>query len=171
MSNTTRRWKKVGHPYFVFDCIHNTAWVSRDRSWVRVDLTGDATSNSVPYLTDRAASVLGPNGVDRFAEFSSYQNGWDFGNGTALNSESVARMEEFLSHFSGFERRPSLFLTQVGNLMLGWEDTYGSPVEIEFAPNAYRLYLGSADDDREFRADQLSDFLREIAKVSANGSP
>lgn len=102
-------------------------------------------------LSARAQKILGSNGVARFQEFRSYEEGWDFGGGggVALTPRSIAAMERFLSAFDGFGAgEPSLFLNRDGHLILAWEDSTEERVEVEFGENNdATLYLPMYGDD------------------------
>lgn len=122
-------------------------------------------------LRARARAILGTNGVSRFEEFCSYRRGWDFGQGKALTRSSILRMEVFLKHYSTFHREPSLFLTQRGNLMLGWEDESNNPIELEFAQEGYALYLAATDEERTYHPSELELLLQALPLVNAHGAP
>lgn len=103
-------------------------------------------------LTARAQTVLGSNGVERFREFWSYENGWDFGGeGLALTRQSVVGMESFLAAFDGFGgTEPSLFLSTAGHLVLAWEDRRGARIEVEFGEGDATLFFASHDEGQSF---------------------
>ncbi len=91
-------------------------------------------------LSAAARAILGTNGVERFEEFRSYPEGWDFGHGQPLSSASIASLDLFLVLFGDFPNRPSLFLTRSGNLELAWEDAHGR-IELEFFPNKVQYFF------------------------------
>jgi hypothetical protein len=122
-------------------------------------------------LSALAASILGDNGVARFEEFWSYEDGWDFGDGKVLSLKSISSLEAFFEQFAEFRRRPSLFLTQSGNLMLGWEDAANSTIELECTPDGYVLFLGATDEEMAFSCDELSPLLEVLSQADANGAP
>jgi hypothetical protein len=111
-------------------------------------------------LSDRAQAILGPNGVARFQEFWAYDHGWDFGRGQSLNPRSVAVFERFIAQFGAFgERRPSIFLSRDGNLVLAWEDATGERVEIEFGRDRFIVFTARDDAEREFSVEREADSL------------
>lgn len=80
-------------------------------------------------------------------------------------------MEFFLSHYPVFEREPSLFLTESGNLLLGWEDGRNNPIELEFTREGYLLYLASTDEERAYRSTELGSLLEALPPMYAHGAP
>jgi hypothetical protein len=111
----------------------------------------------VDDLSSGARAIVGENGYARFKEFRSYAAGWDFGRGRALSPESVATLELFLAAFSDFPTRPSLFMTEAGNLLLGWEDREAHRIEIECFPDRIAYYFENEDleDGGEVDLDRL----------------
>jgi hypothetical protein len=104
----------------------------------------------VDELSSKAKALLGERGASRFQDFRRYRKGWDFGAGEELSSSSTALMNMFLNDFNEFGgKTPSIFLTQVGNLELSWEDETGAPVEIEFFADKVEFYLGANDEEGE----------------------
>jgi hypothetical protein len=60
-------------------------------------------------------------------------------------------MERFLSEFDDFQgRRPSLFLSSDGQLVLAWEDSRGERVEIDFGANELTLFVAKDDSEATF---------------------
>jgi hypothetical protein len=106
--------------------------------------------------------IVGENGVARFREFSSYREGWDFGQGLPLSPGSVASLERFLASYKKFRRRPSLFFTRPGYLALGWEDADDNPIEIEFAPDHFVVYLASTDEEIVVDREDLPSLLAKL---------
>lgn len=168
MTPTAIAWKREAlGPLLIFNCIGG-AWQRRPPRPV--------VSASAPagFLSTPAARALSTHGVSRVVEFLSYPDGWDFGRGKALSTVSLQRMERFFDRYSAFERTPSIFLTSRGNLLLGWEDSSGDGVELEFAPDAYLLYLAGSDVEHSFpaeRLDELLDTLRDaLPGLHTNGA-
>jgi hypothetical protein len=170
MKQSTLNWKRVAYPDYVFDCIRNRCWVNQNKVWVRVDGVESSVSTAGFELADATVRILGENGLARFREFRSYGNGWDFGEGEALSPTSIQRMERFLEAYSDFHRRPSLFLTRRGNLMLGWEDEADNPIELEFESEGYLLCRASTDEERVYPDQAFEELLDELTKISTNGS-
>lgn len=137
--------------------------------WERSVYAPDYTLRRRPGvgLSARAQRVLGSNGVARFLEFRSYEDGWDFGGGgLALTPQSVAGMERFLASFFGFGvGEPSLFLSQDGHLILAWEDATDERIEVEFGDNNdATVFLPSyGDDGRTFNlGEEMAELLEAI---------
>lgn len=93
---------------------------------------GRRSSRPACALSPYARAILGDHASARFDEFSQYRDGWDFGRGRRLSAGSVAALELFLAAYPSFPTRPSLFLTQDGNLELAWEDDAGNRTDVEF---------------------------------------
>jgi hypothetical protein len=143
-------------------------------AWENVHQPVVSISAPSGILTKAATQVLGDNGVARVLEFLSYPEGWDFGRGSPLSSDSIHQMERFFEQFSTFERRPSIFLTPSGNLLLGWEDATGASLELEFGPGEFVLYSGASDDERAYSTKDLPHLVRTLQSLplesSGNGS-
>jgi hypothetical protein len=116
-------------------------------------------------LSARAQEVLGSHGVARFREFWSYPDGWDFGgSGKAVSLGSVTGLETFVANFNGFgDRRPSLFLSEEGRLVLAWEDATGDRVELEFGHTGEAILFFSADD--EGRSFDLGEDIQNLVEA------
>lgn len=158
-------WKQGGSRGYSYGCNRNPVW-PRTRTTPAVTLSAGKVE-----LSARAVGILGDNGVARFREFWSYEDGWNFGAGKALSAISVTRLEKFLERHPDFDRRPSLFLTPGGCLMLGWEDQANNVIELEFTPRGYSLFLAATDEEREFSEDELPLLLEALSQVNANGAP
>lgn len=105
-------------------------------------------------LSEKTATILGKNGLERFESFKNYSKGWDSGYGLPLSHKSIAVMEYFISQFSNFHGEPSLFLTPNGNLQLGWENTHGQIIELEFYPDKIEYYIESLDKEGKINLDK-----------------
>lgn len=124
--------------------------------------TAAIVSEPEGMLSARARAILGDNGVSRFVEFWTYQEGWHFGEGQPLSLASLGNLEYFLAQYNGFDSEPSLFLTRGGNLMLGWEDPRGEVVEVECTPDGYVLFLGADDTEQQFGLDETPRLLESL---------
>ncbi|SRR6266481_6273239 len=119
-----------------------------------------------PTLGEKAANILGENGIRRFGEFVRYERGWDLGRGEPLSSRSVAFVNAFLNKLPELgEFRPSLFLTHEGNLQLGWEDREGNAIEIEFGPDRVEYYLEGLGEERTIRLESLPQLIGRIRSL------
>lgn len=120
-------------------------------------------------LSIKSLTIIGDNGLKRFEEFIQYRDGWDFGIGETLSSQSIALLDTFINiYFDCFKTEPSLFLTRAGNLQLGWEDKHEKAIELEFFPNKIEYYIESKEEEGEvnIRLDKyLQDFLKVIDKL------
>ena len=93
--------------------------------------------------------VLGREGVERLNRFRMYEPGWNFGEGECLSGKSFVLMEYALNKFSLFETIPSIFMSNEGMLLLGWDDKSGNKVEIEFLEESISYYIESLDEENE----------------------
>lgn len=97
--------------------------------------------DSGTQISKKSQQVIGRSGTHRFNEFARYKTAWDSGAGRALSSRSVAVMETFLGIVGdSIPTEPSIFLTRDGNLQLGWENSRGQRVELEFFPNHIEFF-------------------------------
>lgn len=120
---------------------------------------------NIDQLSEKTATILGKNGLERFETFKKYSKGWDSGCGLPLSHRSVAVMEYFINQFSDFHSEPSLFLTPSGNLQLGWENAHGQIVEIEFYPDKIEYYIEALDTEEQINLDKKNmDWLTLILK-------
>ena len=118
---------------------------------MRVDRLGKATK-----------SVVGELGCTRFNSFLTYVEGWDGRNAKPLSLESVAMIDVFVSNFKEFATEPSLFMTRKGNLKLGWEDSTGAAIEVEFLPGSFKYYLERKDEEGSVRLHELNKLIKRI---------
>ena len=130
---------------------------------------GRDVSKPVDDLSPGAQAALGENGYVRFREFREYAAGWNLGRGRPLSTGSAATLELFLAEFSDFDTRPSLFMTEAGNLELGWEDRTGRRIEIEFFPDRLAYFFESDDlgEEGEISVRALSSLLARLRPEAA----
>lgn len=138
--------------------------------WVRVLQPQPMATPARPQLSERAAAILGDNGLTRFREFSTYKAGWDFGHGLPLSPGSMASLEQFLENYNRFQRRPSLFFTREGYLALGWEAEQERDIELEFAPGHFVLYLASGDTEITIDRENLPSLLALLPRTPSRYS-
>jgi hypothetical protein len=113
-------------------------------------------------LSDFAKKVLGVYEVSRFEEFKQYPEGWDFGIGKSLSSESVKCMELFLRKYADFSEEPALFFTRNGNLQLGWSDETGQDIELEFFPDRIEYYIESISEEGSIHLDNIEELIKKL---------
>lgn len=165
MSAITKPWSRSGLESLIA-CIdfHGRVWVPREESR---SVTLSHLSRPESVLSPRAASILGENGLSRFAEFWTYGEGWYFGEGQPLSLASLASLEDFLAQYDGFGTEPSIFLTRQGHLLLGWENPRGEVIEVEFNQDGYVLFLGESDTEMEFGPGDTTKLLSLLPKSLA----
>lgn len=73
-----------------------------------------------------------------------YSQGWGEGAGKPLSPRALEAFYRFVqgAEFSD-AKKPSLFLTDAGNLELCWEDQNGKAVQVEFTPTGAEFFLES----------------------------
>jgi hypothetical protein len=103
-------------------------------------------------IRERLSALLGDKGVERLNQFLSYHDGWDFGGvGKAVDPRSVDTLETFMRYADTSSiRRPSIFLSRVGELILAWDTPEGERVEVDFSPDTMRVFRECDDAEREF---------------------
>jgi hypothetical protein len=127
-------------------------------------------ANTKDLLSPPAERILGPEGLSRFQEFAQYEDGWDFGAGSAMSLHSAQRLDEFVRTYPGFSCPPSLFMDPSGNLRLGWEDEGGQTIEIEFQPGVFCLYMEASQEEIAFKLDELDALLHYMDVAVAHGA-
>ena len=120
----------------------------------------------VATLSEAAIQILGENGQRRFQEFRQYQPGWNVGQGAPLSIRSATVLDKFLTQLPDLVAyQPSLFLTHDGNLELGWEDSNGDAMEIEFWPDRVSYYFEGLDQERTVRLEVFPQFIERIRSL------
>jgi hypothetical protein len=117
-------------------------------------------------LGENSKRIIGERGARRFEEFKTYQSGWDYGRGSPLSVRSVSVLNSFLSRF--LDRtidQPSLFLTHQGNLQLGWENTNGSAIELEFFPDRIEFFVEALNEEGSVGLESQSPLVEKIKSI------
>ncbi|MFO0795013.1 MAG: hypothetical protein U0586_13260 [Candidatus Brocadiaceae bacterium] len=125
-------------------------------SFKEVEKPSELVIVNTDQLSKKTATILGKNGLERFEAFKKYSKGWDGGFGVPLSNRSIAVMEYFISQFSNFQSEPSLFLTPNGNLQLGWENSHGQVIEMEFYPDKIEYYMEACEIEGKVNLDKKS---------------
>lgn len=102
-----------------------------------------ATSLPMPSAQEQVlvAGKLGPHGLQRIQTFRDYNSGWDFGRGLPMSEIAYGSLCQFLRQIDlPPTKRPSVFLTAIGNLELAWENQAGSKIQAEFSPENIEFY-------------------------------
>lgn len=117
-------------------------------------------------LSDDSKRILGKNGADRFGKFKRYRQGWEHGQGEPLSSRSVRLLDFFLRRLPELSTlEPSLFLTDPGNLQLGWTDDRGGMVELEFFPDKIEYYLESLNEENSVPSSEQGMLLEKVKSI------
>lgn len=124
-----------------------------DRIW-NSEFRIDEKGISFQDLGKVTKMVLGHEGVDRLNKFRQYEAGWNFGEGLSLSSKSLSTMEYFIDQSFSFKVSPSIFMSNEGNLLLGWEDNAGKKIELEFQDESIGYFIESLDEENEIVLDR-----------------
>lgn len=122
---------------------------------------------SLQDISEVTIMVLGHAGLERLNKFREYRDGWDLGKGRELSQKSLSTMEYFVNQFYSFHVTPSVFMSNEGNLLLGWEDTAGKRIELEFYPNAIGYYIETLDEEEEIVLDttQIEILVQKLHQI------
>lgn len=119
----------------------------------------------VDHLGNATKKLIGNVGCERFNNFLSYEAGWDSSDAKPLSLESVAMIEVFIANLNRFATEPSLFLTKKGNLKLGWEDSNGMSIEVEFMPASFKYYIESGDEEGTIKLTEVHKLITKIQAI------
>lgn len=124
---------------------------------------------SVSFLDISKATemVLGLDGVARLNNFREYEAGWNFGDGAPISPRSLSAMEYFINQFFSFQIIPSIFMSNDGNLLLGWEDSTGKQIELEFFEDSIGYFIESLDEENEIalNRDEISLLVDKLHQI------
>ncbi|MBF0473711.1 MAG: hypothetical protein HQK93_08270 [Nitrospirae bacterium] len=99
--------------------------------------------------TSLIQQFLDKHSIDRLENFKKIPSGWDEDESLQLNNDTIKTMEEFLNNLLDFNlifnKRPSIFLTNEGNVALGWENIDGKSIELEFMKDKIEYYIESIE--------------------------
>ncbi len=144
----------------------NTVSLLEGSRKVGVHRAENARQADAVTLSETAIRILGKNGQRRFEEFTRYQAGWDIGSGAPLSLRSATILDTFLARLPGLAAyQPSLFLTHNGNLELGWEDSGGNAIEIEFWPDRIGYYFETLNEERSVRLEVFPQFIEKVRSL------
>jgi len=110
-------------------------------------------------LSAQALKIIGEHGASRFNSFKEYPEGWG-GDGHKLSFASVGAMTYFINSFERPIHNPSIFMSRVGNIQLGWDTEARGYVELEFFSDHVEYYIESKDEESSIP-------LKDIRKLSA----
>ena len=93
-----------------------------------------------------------------------YAQGWGEGAGKPLSPRALEAFYRFLktADFSS-GRKPSLFLTDDGNLELCWEDSGGKAVQVEFTPAGAEFFIEAQDREGMLPHSEFDELARLLA--------
>jgi hypothetical protein len=114
-------------------------------------------------ISHKAQKLLGENGADRFRDFSNLRDGWDGGSGKPLSPSSMANFELFVNRFADLvPTEPSLFVSDEGHLVLGWEDKDGGRLEVEFAEGTFEFFRETTNTGGVIEIGRLDELGRRL---------
>lgn len=119
-------------------------------------------------LSPNARTVLGKHNTARFLELKALKDGWDFGRGKALNSDSLRTIELFLRSYNSFPERCSLFLSARGNLELAWDAGDDMVNSLEFYPEHIAYYIEATDDEGEVSLTNIHALVQKLLSAKKN---
>lgn len=113
-------------------------------------------------LSANIIAIIGEHGAIRFNSFKDYPEGWG-GDGHKLSFASVGAMTYFVNIFKGTIHNPSIFMTRLGNIQLGWDTTSNGYVELEFFPDHIECYFEKDDSEKYILAREIHQLSTLIA--------
>lgn len=117
-------------------------------------------------ITESMINNLDTHEINRIEEFSTYSDGWDFGKGKKLSTNSLHSLDIFLNKFSSFPpEEPSVFMNTDGNIELEWENEKGSSFIIEFLPDGFSYYFDSIDEEAEIKINNIDLLIEKLSKA------
>lgn len=132
--------------------------------WSAIDIKAILRVNR--ELNQSAVRLVGKNGLDRFQLFRHFPKGWDSGNGEPLSEQSIKTFEMYATQYSDpVKCQPSLFLTRMGHLQLGWEDKEGKRIELEFYSDKVEYFIEALDDEGEVSLNDLAKLIDKLRSV------
>ena len=157
----------VCKPHFAIDFGTTSKTIIINESVLEDMLKESKAKISLQDVSEVTTMILGHDGLERLNRFREYQEGWDFGTGSKLSLKSLSTMEYFINQFFSFPDTPSVFMNNDGNLSLGWEDTEGKRIELEFNPNSIGYYIESLDEEEEIVLDktQIETLIQKLHRV------
>ena len=136
------------------------------------DLRGEAIPaafrTAAPSEAEREEMVLKKLGLKCWGRLHHFRNyysqGWGEGVGKPLSPRALEAFYRFLkaAKFST-GRRPSLFLTDNGNLELCWEDDRGKAVQVEFTPAGVEFFIETENREGVLPHSGLIELARLLA--------
>jgi len=118
---------------------------------------------TLPIPEDLILSKLGKNGWGRWQYFRKcFSGGWDERGQKPLSPRS---QEVFFTALASLDlpdhAKPSLFLTDGGNLELAWRDVQGRAVQIEFGPAESEIYVEASEYEATVPNRELAEVIRQ----------
>jgi len=137
-----------------------------DHNWTERE-QGGPKNVSILDISKATEMVLGLEGVERLNNFREYEAGWSFGDGAPISQKSLSAMEYFINQFFSFQIIPSIFMSNEGNLLLGWEDITGKQIELEFFEDSIGYFIESLDEENEIalNRDEISLLVDKLHQI------
>jgi len=101
---------------------------------------------------------LGANGWSRLQLFKMHYSGsWGSGSEKPFSPKSYEALMSFLKEIDFSQNvRPSIFLSDEGNLALLWEDNEEQEIQVEFGPRNSEYYIEALEEERTVENDDLA---------------
>lgn len=116
-------------------------------------------------LSKSAKKALREHNVARFAEFAALKDGWHFGQGETMQPDSLVVLESFLSAYSTFPERLSLFLSEEGNLELAWRSENNETTALEFYADRIGYYIETLEDEGEVEIKDIPILVQKLLRA------
>lgn len=79
-----------------------------------------------------------------------------------FSKESLRRLYSFVEKMPNLEPLPSVFLTDSGNLELGWKNELGQVVSIEFTPSHMEYYIEKFNEEESLSYEDAKTLLDKL---------
>jgi hypothetical protein len=136
--------------------------LSRESYWLGNSLNSGTEDAPTPpfqifepgqaYREELLLGKLGVRGWGRLHYFRQVFSGaWGEGKEKPLSPRAMEAFFEALEKISFPQgSKPSIFLTDDGNLELAWRDELGNPVQLEFGPQETEIFIESRGVEKTF---------------------
>jgi hypothetical protein len=138
------------------------------------DLTVSTCCTSVQFSApdeaereDWVLKKLGAKAWGRLYQFKHYYGpGWGEGTGRSLSPRSLELFYRFLASLTLREPcKPSIFLTDDGNLEMCWEDRLGKTVQVEFTPDGIDYFIEAEETESHASNGDLPDVAKSLSAL------
>lgn len=120
-----------------------------------------------PHEEDLLIQKVGARGWVRMLQFTQfYGPGWGEGHNKQLSPKGRAAFLQFLQLVELREGAdPSVFLTDLGELEMSWDDRTGKPIQLVFGPKGVLVYVESQDREELMPYTRLGELASSFANA------